>query len=115
MAEELNILIYFFIATESVSLHCNGPPTSTLLTLGVTENCLVIGSYWKLSSDWELLEVVWSLGVTGSCLVMESYWKLSGHWELLEVVWSFGVTESCLDIGSYWELSCDWELLEVVL
>jgi hypothetical protein len=47
--------------------------------LGVTGSFLVIGSYWKFSGNWELLEVVWSLGVTGSYLVMESYWKLFGH------------------------------------
>jgi hypothetical protein len=55
--------------------------------LGVTESCLVIGSYWKLSGHRELLKVVCSLGVTGSYLVIESYWKLSGDWELLKVVW----------------------------
>ena len=48
----------------------------------------MIGSYWKFSGHWELLEVFWSLGVTGSYLVIGSYWKLSGHKELLEVFWS---------------------------
>jgi hypothetical protein len=55
---------------------------------GVSGSFLVVGSYWKLSGDWELLEVVWLLGVTGSFLVIGSYWKLSVHWELLEVIWS---------------------------
>jgi hypothetical protein len=52
------------------------------------------------------------LGVTGSCLVIGSYWKLSGDWELLEVVWSFGVTGSFLDIGSYWKFS-DFQLIPI--
>jgi hypothetical protein len=39
---------------------------------------------WSL----ELLEIVWSWRVTGSCLVIGSYWKLSGDWELLKVFWS---------------------------
>jgi hypothetical protein len=67
----------------------------------ITGSCLVIGSYWKFSGDWELLKVVLSLGVTGSCLVIGSYWKLSGHGELLEVVWSIGVTGSLLVMESY--------------
>jgi hypothetical protein len=62
----------------------------------VTGSCLVIGSYWKFSGDWELLKVVLSLGVTGSCLVIGSYWKFSGQWELHVVVWSIGVTGSFL-------------------
>jgi hypothetical protein len=70
-------------------------PHDQKITLGITESFLVIGSYWKFSGDWELLEVVWSMGVTGSCLVMESYWKLSDHW-------------------SYWKCSGHGELLEVV-
>ena len=98
--------------------------------------------YWKLSCDWELLEVVWSwrveifwsLGVTGSywklwkllevVWLLKSYWKLSGHWELLQVVlswrvfWSLGVTGELLEVlESYWKLSghyWKWELLEVI-
>jgi hypothetical protein len=66
---------------------------------------MVIWSYWKLSGDLELLEVIWSLGVTGSFLVIGSYWKFSGHLELLEVVWLLGVTGSFLVSGSYWKLS----------
>jgi hypothetical protein len=91
-------------------------------SLGVTGSYLFIGSYWKLSSHGELLEIVWSLelleivwswkvtgncliiGVTGSCLDIGSYWKFSG---------ALGVTESCLVIGSCWKLSGHWELLEV--